>query len=82
MTRRPRGKKLLTRSMMHMAARLHYLDGHSQIEVAKRMEVSTATVSRLLGLAREEGIVHIHVTDPGEADSLVTLRLQNPRKRR
>lgn len=70
MTRRPRGKKLLTRSMMHMAARLHYLDGHSQIEVARRMEVSTATVSRLLGLAREEGIVHIHVTDPGEADSL------------
>ncbi|TKW67061.1 MAG: transcriptional regulator [Paracoccus denitrificans] len=70
MTRRPRGGKLLTRSMMHMAARLHYLDGHSQIEVAERMEVSTATVSRLLSLAREEGIVRIQVSDPDEADTL------------
>ncbi|MFD1798160.1 transcriptional regulator [Paracoccus aurantiacus] len=70
MNRRPRGGKLLTRSMMHMAARLHYLDGHSQVEVAERMEVSTATVSRLLSLARDEGIVRIQVSDPDEADNL------------
>ncbi|NHF72333.1 transcriptional regulator [Paracoccus sp. 12-3] len=56
--------------MMHAAARLHYLDGLSQLEVSRRMEVSTATVSRLLALAREEGIVRIQVVDFDEADIL------------
>lgn len=70
MTPRPKATKLLNRSLMHTAARLHYLDGLSQLEVSRRMEVSTATVSRLLGLARDEGIVRIQVVDLDEADVL------------
>ncbi|WAP69104.1 sugar-binding transcriptional regulator [Jiella pelagia] len=70
MTRRPHGASLLNRSMMHAAARLHYLDDLSQLEVARRMQVSTATVSRLLALAREEGIVRIHVADLEETDQI------------
>lgn len=68
MTKGPKPGKLLNRRMMHTAARLHYLDGLSQVEVARRMEVSTATISRLLGLARDEGIVRIQVLDLDEAD--------------
>ena len=70
MTRRPKADRLLNRSLMHTAARLHYLDGLSQLEVSRRMEVSTATVSRLLALARDEGIVRIQVADLHPADVL------------
>lgn len=70
MTRPPKATRLLNRSLMHTAARLHYLDGLSQLEVSRRMEVSTATVSRLLGLARDEGIVRIQVVDLDDADVL------------
>lgn len=70
MTRRPKGAKLLNRSLMHAAARLHYIERLSQLEVSRRMQVSTATVSRLLSSARDEGIVRIHVADLDEADVL------------
>lgn len=70
MTKRPKASKLLNRRMMHTAAKLHYVEGLSQVEVSRRMEVSTATVSRLLGLAREEGIVRIQVVDLEETDVL------------
>ena len=70
MTRPPKTTRLLNRSLMHTAARLHYLDGLSQLEVSRRMEVSTATVSRLLGLARDEGIVRFQVVDLDDADVL------------
>ncbi|WP_424934040.1 sugar-binding transcriptional regulator [Amaricoccus macauensis] len=62
--------KLLNRRMMHTAAKLHYSEGLSQVEVSRRMEISTASVSRLLGLAREEGIVRIQVVDLDEIDTL------------
>jgi DNA-binding transcriptional regulator LsrR (DeoR family) len=55
---------------MHSAAKLHYMDGLSQIEVARIMQVSTATVSRLIARAREEGIVRIHVVDPDETNEI------------
>lgn len=70
MAKRPRARKLLNRAMMQSAAKLHYVEGLSQLEVSRRMEVSTATVSRLLGLAREEGIVRIEVVELDEADDL------------
>mgnify|MGYP000229923819 FL=1 len=70
MTKRVKPHKLLNRHMMHTAAKLHYLEGLSQVEVSRRMEVSTATISRLLGLARDEGIVRIQVLDLDEADGL------------
>jgi DNA-binding transcriptional regulator LsrR (DeoR family) len=70
MTKRAKPGKLLNRSMMHAAARLHYLDRLSQVEVSRRMGVSTATVSRLLSLAREQGIVRIEVVDIEEVGDL------------
>ncbi len=67
MASRSRTATLLSRSLMHAAARLHYIDGLSQVEVARRMQVSTATVSRLLSRARKDGIVRIEVAEPDEA---------------
>lgn len=48
---------------IHLAARLYYVDGLGQAEVAKLVKVSQAKVSRLLSLAREKGIVRISVAD-------------------
>src|ERR1043165_7151769 len=48
---------------LRLIARLYYLDGLGQTEVAKFAKVSQAKVSRLLALARERGIVRITVAD-------------------
>lgn len=48
---------------LRLVARLYYLDGLGQSEVAKFAQVSQAKVSRLLALARERGIVRITVAD-------------------
>ena len=42
----------------------------SQVDIAKRLEVSTATVSRMLQRARDEGIVRIEVLDLVPAEDL------------
>jgi DNA-binding transcriptional regulator LsrR (DeoR family) len=49
--------------MLHTVAKLHYLAELSQVQIAKRLGVSAATVSRLLTRARAEGIVRIEVRD-------------------
>ncbi len=48
---------------LRLVARLYYLDGLGQSEVAKFAKVSQAKVSRLLALARERGIIRITVAD-------------------
>jgi DNA-binding transcriptional regulator LsrR (DeoR family) len=48
---------------LRLAARLYYVDGLGQHEVAKFVKVSQAKVSRLLALARERGIVRISIAD-------------------
>src|SRR5689334_11522267 len=48
---------------LRLVARLYYLDGLGQNEVAKFAKVSQAKVSRLLSLAKERGIVRITVAD-------------------
>lgn len=48
---------------LRLAARLYYVDGLSQTEVSKYVNVSQAHVSRLLSLARERGIVRIFVDE-------------------
>jgi deoxyribonucleoside regulator len=48
---------------LRLVARLYYLDGLGQSEVAKFAKVSQAKVSRLLALAKERGIVRISVAD-------------------
>ncbi len=51
--------------LMTSAARLYYLDGLGQHEVAAILGVSRSTVSRLIAAARERGIVRISI-DPYE----------------
>lgn len=46
-----------------MAARLYYVDGLGQSDVARFVNVSQTKVSRLLSLARERGIVQITVAE-------------------
>ena len=48
---------------LRLAARLYYLDGLGQSEVARFVKVSQAKVSRLLATARERGIVRISVAE-------------------
>ncbi len=48
---------------LRLAARLYYLDGLGQTEVARFAKVSQAKVSRLLAAARERGIVRISVAE-------------------
>jgi DNA-binding transcriptional regulator LsrR (DeoR family) len=48
---------------LRLVARLYYVDGLGQAEVARFARVSQAKVSRLLALARERGLVRITVAD-------------------
>jgi len=50
--------------LMLRAARLYFTDNLTQQQVAKELGSSRPTVSRLLRLARSEGIVQISVVDP------------------
>lgn len=52
------------------AARLYYLDGLNQSEIAAMLDVSRSTVSRMLAEARERGIVRISIAEiePRERD--------------
>mgnify|MGYP003624756841 CR=1 FL=1 len=61
MAKRENETGLMNRTLVHIAATLHYLDGLSQIEVARRMQMSTASVSRLLAKARDDGVVRFEI---------------------
>jgi DNA-binding transcriptional regulator LsrR (DeoR family) len=58
------------RAMLHTVAKLHYESDMSQVQIAKQLGVSTATISRLLQRARAEGIVRIEVRDIFAPDAL------------
>lgn len=70
--------------MLLMTARLYYIDGLPQADVARIMHVSQPQVSRLLSLARSRGIVRISVADYDPRDRQLEeelsarLNLQNP----
>ena len=53
---------------MHRAATLYYLEDATQAQIAVRLGVSRASVSRLLSEARREGIVRIEVLAPVDPD--------------
>ncbi len=55
---------------MHMVAKMHYESDLPQVQIAKQLGVSTATISRLLQRARSEGIVRIEVRDLVVPDAL------------
>ena len=64
--------------MLHMVAKLHYLSELSQVQIAKQLGLSTATISRLLHRARAEGIVQIEVRDliaPDAMEQMLAERL-------
>lgn len=61
---------------LRLAARLYYVDGLGQAEVAKFVKVSQAKVSRLLALARERGIVRISVAEYDPRDSALEKKLR------
>jgi DNA-binding transcriptional regulator LsrR (DeoR family) len=58
--------------MAHAAvrvARLYHVQNMTTAAIAKEMGTSRATVSRLLSLAMEKGLVEIRIHDPGEASA-------------
>lgn len=59
-----------SRAMLHTVAKLHYENDLSQVQIAKQLGLSTATISRLLQRARSEGIVRIEVRDIFNPDEL------------
>lgn len=56
--------------MLHTVAKMHYIGELSQVQIAKQLGLSTATISRLLQRARTEGIVRIEVRDVFAPDEL------------
>jgi DNA-binding transcriptional regulator LsrR (DeoR family) len=59
-----------SRAMLHTVAKLHYEADLSQVQIARQLGLSTATISRLLQRARAEGIVRIEVREIFSADEL------------
>src|SRR3954454_12091092 len=51
------------RGQMVKAARMYYLDGRTQDDVARILETSRSNVSRILSAARSLGIVEIRIQD-------------------
>ena len=61
---------MASRTLLHMVAKLHYQSDMSQVDIAKKLGLSTATVSRLLQKARTAGIVRIEVIDLSPSEDL------------
>ena len=61
---------------LRLVARLYYIEGLGQGEIAKFVKVSQAKISRLLTLARERGIVHISVADYESSEKELEARLR------
>lgn len=57
-------------------AKLYYIEGLSQSEVAHALGVSRPTVSKLLTLARDSGYVRIEIDDPRTSSSILARRLE------
>ncbi len=51
------------RSALIKAARMYFLDGRSQDDVARALGTSRSNVSRMLSAARAQGIVEIRVQE-------------------
>lgn len=58
------------RTMLQTVARLHYEQDMSQRDIARHLDLSTATVSRMIRRARDEGIVRIEISEHAEPDAL------------
>lgn len=56
-------------------ARLYYYQNRSTKEIAKEMNVSRSTISRLLKFAKEEGLINISIVDPSEEPRLIEKKI-------
>lgn len=65
-----------TQTYLAKVARLYYLEEMSQPEIARRMNVSVATISRALRKARDTGIVRISIDESLERSGELELRLE------
>jgi DNA-binding transcriptional regulator LsrR (DeoR family) len=54
---------------VYQAARMYYVEDANQVKIAKSLDVSRPTVSRLLAEARRIGMVRIEVVNPAETAS-------------
>lgn len=63
-------KVVASRTLLHTVAKMHYVSDISQVEIARRLDLSTATVSRLIKRAREDGIVRIEVRELAAEDEI------------
>lgn len=61
-------------------SKLYYLEGATQAQIAKRLDLSRQTISRALQFARDHGIVNIQINDP--LSDLDALRAQLKEKYR
>lgn len=59
-----------SRATLHMVAKMHYEANIAQVEIARRLGVSTATISRMLTSARALGIVRIEVLAPSHHNEM------------
>lgn len=57
-------------------SRLYYLDGVSQISIARQLQLSRPTVSRLLQFAKEQHLVEIKIQDPFQNVALLQQQLR------
>jgi len=67
---------MASRATLHMVAKLHYESDMPQVEIARKLGVSTATVSRLLTKARALGIVRIEVMNLANPDEITAQLIQ------
>ncbi|WP_344870693.1 sugar-binding transcriptional regulator [Allokutzneria multivorans] len=62
------------------AARLYYVEGARQSEIADRLHVSRSNVSRMLRDAREQGVIRFQLSYPAERDALWERKLLRAHK--
>jgi DNA-binding transcriptional regulator LsrR (DeoR family) len=60
------GGDVARQRLLHKIARMYYVDELTQRDIAARLNISMATVSRGLSRAKSEGIVEIRIRDEGE----------------
>jgi DNA-binding transcriptional regulator LsrR (DeoR family) len=64
------------RRLAYEAALMYYMDDQKMESIAKRMNMSRSTVSRLIAIAREEGLVRISLRPPEEPIDTTASRLR------
>jgi DNA-binding transcriptional regulator LsrR (DeoR family) len=73
----PAGEAGYADSQLLLAARLYYVDGILQSQIARMAGVSQAKVSRMLAVARERGLVQISVPEFDPRDATLEKQLRS-----